>query len=219
MEGTNKTGSMETENTSTESNAIRYSNAVLNSIAEWVSHKKDIITYAQQTSGGWEGWAQVELAFYLTRAHGYQYNEGSTIWLKRESHVFTNSAQRIDIEISGPGSLLFELKCERGPPQKSDPNNPGHYIPDTTPSKSSSYVFADDMEDDKKKITTQLKANSPYAAVFAIGIAVTPEATAKMVSKKNSGFTQYKSNYNTGPITIWFWQLERDAIKKTGFFG
>ncbi|KAF5546744.1 hypothetical protein FNAPI_8762 [Fusarium napiforme] len=220
MDKTYKNNNIEIEKPPTGPGPIRYSNAVLEAIAKWICLKQDIITFAQTTSGGWEGWAQVELAYELTRVLGYQYNEGSTIWLKRESHTYTNAAQRIDMEIVAPGSqgsVLFELKCERGPPLKSDPKNTGHYIPDTAPSKSSAAVFAEDMEDDRKKIKTQLKANSPYSAVFAIGIAVTEKAAQEM--EKNSEFTQYESNYAIHPITIWYWQLQRETMQKTGFFG
>lgn len=196
---------MSIENNFTQSNDLRYSNAILESIAKWASAQQRIITYAQTTSGGWEGWAQVELAFNLTQAHGYKYDEGSIINLSRESHVFTIKAERADFDIAGPGRTLVELKCERGPPRKSDPNNPGHYILDTAPSKSSAQTFADDLKDDKDKITQKLKAEFSKTSAFVIGIAVTPQAEYLMASK-DFGFTKYKANYDTGPITIWYWK-------------
>ncbi|KIL89331.1 hypothetical protein FAVG1_07725 [Fusarium avenaceum] len=201
----NKPSTMSIEKGSMQSNDLRYSNSILESIAKWASEQQRIITYAQTTSGGWEGWAQVELAFNLDRAYGFKYDEGSIISLSRESHVFTIKAERVDLDISGPGHTLLELKCERGPPRKSDPKNPGHYILDTAPSKSSAQTFADDLKADKKKITEKLNAESSYKSAFVIGIAVTPEADRMMISE-DSGFTKYQSNYNTGPITIWYWK-------------
>ncbi|KAH6964685.1 hypothetical protein DER45DRAFT_557136 [Fusarium avenaceum] len=195
---------MSIEKGSMQSNDLRYSNSIFESIAKWASEQQRIITYAQTTSGGWEGWAQVELAFNLTRAYGFKYDEGSIIDLSRESHVFTIKAERVDLDIWGPGHTLVELKCERGPPRKSDPKNPGHYILDTAPSKSSAQTSADDLKADKKKISEKLNAESSYKSAFVIGIAVTPEAD-RMMKSEDRGFTKYQSNYDTGSITIWYW--------------
>lgn len=54
--------------------------------------------------GGWEGWAQVELALFLS-ACGYV--------VEREANIFADANRRIDLLIGWQGQFLgLEVKCE-----------------------------------------------------------------------------------------------------------
>ncbi|KAE9390654.1 hypothetical protein BT96DRAFT_1024443 [Gymnopus androsaceus JB14] len=58
--------------------------------------------------GGWEGWAQVELALFFQKQKDF---EGATI--SREDHVYEGTLRRDDLLIKKPSfTTMVELKCE-----------------------------------------------------------------------------------------------------------
>lgn len=73
----------------------------------WVDSNKKKIVKLYLQKGGWEGWAQAELALHLETLPG-----DPTI--EREVHVFENGRQAVDIKITCIDGTTFvvELKCE-----------------------------------------------------------------------------------------------------------
>lgn len=185
---------------------LRESNPILTSISNWILSKSDEIEYARSTNGGWEGWSQVELAWVLTRDHTYKYDQGSNILISRESHLFEEDSLKADLEISGPGGVVFELKCERGPRMVNDTQNPGQQKEDKTTKKSSAGQLVTGLQEDQGKVAG-LKVSAGITAVFVIGISVTPEAHERML-KEAKGFTMhsYAITGNESPICLWWWQ-------------
>ncbi|KAF5603990.1 hypothetical protein FPCIR_1051 [Fusarium pseudocircinatum] len=186
---------------------LRESNPILTSISNWILAKSDEIEYARSTNGGWEGWSQVELAWVLTRDHTYKYDQGSNILISRESHLFEENSLKADLEISGPGGVVFELKCERGPRMVDDPQNPGQMKEDTTTLKSSAGQLFTGLKADQAKVAG-LKASAGITAVFVIGISVTHEAYQRMATMPQDGnaFKLYTATGNNTPICLWWWQ-------------
>jgi hypothetical protein len=86
---------------------------IFESIMEWGKDQEDVINWAWDSPGGWEGWAQVE----LHRAFDYS--------ATREDHAYFMPAKRTDLAFNdGPfvmgedwanvpqECVLLELKCE-----------------------------------------------------------------------------------------------------------
>ncbi|KAG9506422.1 hypothetical protein J7337_003405 [Fusarium musae] len=187
---------------------LRESNSILTSISNWILAKSAEIEYARSTNGGWEGWSQVELAWILTRDHTYKYDQGSNILISRESHLFGENSLKADFEISGPGGVVFELKCERGPRMVDDPHNQGQMKEDTTTLKSSAGQLFTGLRADQAKVAG-LKASAGITAVFVIGISVTREAYEKMATmpQDENAFKLYTATGNDNtPICLWWWQ-------------
>lgn len=76
-------------------------------VQSWVLNNKEKIVQIYLQKGGWEGWAQVELASHLASLPGHPN-------IERESHVFENDRQAVDIKITCNDGTVFlvELKCE-----------------------------------------------------------------------------------------------------------
>ena len=108
------------------------SDLIINTICDFVQHHSQKMLDAMDQNGDWEGWAQVELAFWLTEGGSEYY------FCAREEKVFKDSAQKIDIwaehngysAIGGPSVdadypqngepvVGIELKCH-GPPQDTE---------------------------------------------------------------------------------------------------
>ncbi|EMT72618.1 hypothetical protein NOF04DRAFT_17924 [Fusarium oxysporum II5] len=183
-------------------NQLRESNPILTSISNWILAKSHEIAYARSNNGGWEGWSQVELAWALTRDHTYKYNQGSDIIIKREARLFEQDSLKADLEISGPGGVVFELKCERGPQMV-------HGKEDKTTLKSSAGQFFTGLKADQVKVAG-LRATTNITAVFVIGISVTKEAHDRMAGIKENEkpfklYTMIEDETET-PICLWWWQ-------------
>jgi hypothetical protein len=80
---------------------------VLKIVINWATLKSLLIGEAYAQSGGWEGWAQVELAIAFKRAF-----PDTTI--QREVHSFDVSSYKADFMLTYPGyrPLIIEIKCE-----------------------------------------------------------------------------------------------------------
>ena len=82
---------------------------ILRQISTWVWNQevlqKILTTYHQK--GGWEGWAQVEIAYFITK--------NNKVTIDREVEIYTATRKRVDFIITDPGKVkqIIELKCER----------------------------------------------------------------------------------------------------------
>ncbi|KAK6531930.1 hypothetical protein TWF694_003094 [Orbilia ellipsospora] len=87
---------------------------VLQAIGHAVHERRDFIQVAYRLNGGWESWAQVELAVYL--AEGFQH--GATVVVERETAVIdqtTGKKKWVDFDIStekAGSDFLVEMKCQ-----------------------------------------------------------------------------------------------------------
>lgn len=79
---------------------------VLEQISVWVATKKDAILRHFLQKGGWEQWAQAEIADVLTE-------KIPSAAIQREQHIFKNNDQEVDILVTdGDWDFCIELKCE-----------------------------------------------------------------------------------------------------------
>ncbi|KAF4985960.1 hypothetical protein FDECE_16203 [Fusarium decemcellulare] len=168
---------------------IRESNGILNSIAEWTKEKAEMIDFAYNTAGGWEGWAQVELAARLFRDHGAHYGLNQQNMVRREEKIYASSDKKADIALyrngkPTDGAYIFELKYE---------------------SSGNSGKFQAGLEDDMDKVKTDLKPDFKNAVIWVIGLDI---------SKKNNldtglsakGFKKYQPAGGFGEVRIWWWK-------------
>ncbi|THV02295.1 hypothetical protein K435DRAFT_792650 [Dendrothele bispora CBS 962.96] len=89
---------------------------IMNTIAKWGNDNGAKLEGAYRLKGGWEGWAQVELALVLKQMFETN-NPGSTIEVTREDPVYSGGTQRSDILITTRKGAqhftnMIELKCE-----------------------------------------------------------------------------------------------------------
>ncbi|MDG9670896.1 hypothetical protein ONV78_24365 [Hahella sp. CR1] len=76
----------------------------------WAKNKGEEIVRNFMQKGGWEGWAQVELANVFQTLPG-----DGVVNVEREVHAYQNARQAVDIKITDVNqqkSFLVELKCE-----------------------------------------------------------------------------------------------------------
>ncbi|KAJ3980763.1 hypothetical protein F5890DRAFT_1539769 [Lentinula detonsa] len=88
---------------------------VLERIVEWAEANGEKIQDAYNQKGGWEGWTQVELAFYLKRA--FESERYGVVTVTREDNVYQGNNQRSDLLITTRKGAehftnMLELKCE-----------------------------------------------------------------------------------------------------------
>ena len=108
-------------------NSYRSSSPIPNLIQKWVSENYDKVAAAINFKGGWEGWAQVEIAYEMVQAYSTpmisdRHRRGIKFDVTREAKVYSNKPDdRVDLVIHMPGNALrsdarpaylFELKCE-----------------------------------------------------------------------------------------------------------
>ncbi|GAB1738222.1 hypothetical protein NU219Hw_g2770t1 [Hortaea werneckii] len=88
-----------------------HTEGLIRDVCQAILERKDRIVEARQEKGGWEGWLQVELAYYLRRKLGMQYE------IQREQPIFAGR-QLIDLwalPVPGQRNLPWigaELKVE-----------------------------------------------------------------------------------------------------------
>jgi hypothetical protein len=95
---------------------IRYGDAITTAIAEWARQNSDKVREAWSEKGGWECWAQVELARSLRAS----IPGGGHVTVLREERVYqtprrrgTPTKERADLVLrSAATTLVIELKCE-----------------------------------------------------------------------------------------------------------
>jgi hypothetical protein len=142
-------------------------------IATWANSRAAIIQRAYDQKGGWEGWAQVEIALSLQDELSKKPDFLDV--LTREFPFYANDSLRADIAIlylpDGMPIDIIELKCESAFQTKQ---------------------FAAELYDDFVKVTTEnishLKNCHP-SRQFLIGIACTHEARDEALAniKKKAG--------------------------------
>ena len=73
----------------------------------WVKEHTPLIVRNYNQKGGWEGWAQIELALALK----FMYSDWK---VTREQHVFLNTRKKVDLLLTkeNESSYIIELKCE-----------------------------------------------------------------------------------------------------------
>lgn len=101
------------------------SSGIPNLIQTWAS-ESDKLKTAIYFKGGWEGWAQVEIAYemvqrYSTLMTSNQHRQGMKFDIRREERVYLNEPNnQVDLVISmsnepnadARSTYLIELKCE-----------------------------------------------------------------------------------------------------------
>jgi hypothetical protein len=86
-------------------------NELLNAIGQWANNKANDFQYYWPLKGGWESWAQAEIAAFIL-------NADSTSDIEREQHVYTNNSLSTDILVNANITanqqqiLVVEMKCE-----------------------------------------------------------------------------------------------------------
>ncbi|KAK7446507.1 hypothetical protein CaCOL14_010916 [Colletotrichum acutatum] len=139
------------------------------------------IRNAYSEKGGWEGWAQVEIANFIKS--GY-----TSLRVTREDGVYDGNTQRSDLILQNGSGIrtIIELKCERG----SAPN---------------SRWIVDEVIKDAEKLQGTLKTKFRPAICFAVGIAVTREAVMEIQKAYEAGRINNNGFYckNYGIYVFW----------------
>ncbi|WDK20912.1 hypothetical protein CGRA01v4_12201 [Colletotrichum graminicola] len=138
--------------------------------------------------GGWEGWAQVEIANVIKAKY-------SGLGVTREDGVYEGSLARSDLvlvnEASGVRNVI-ELKCQRG-----------------SASTNSKWIVQQ-VIDDAGKLQRTLKPEFRPAKCFAVGIAVTPDAIAEVKDDANWGSIRWTGQFCKNEQILTFW-VETDV--------
>lgn len=143
----------------------------------------DKIYSAYQQKGGWEGWAQVELAYLIEQKYG------ASFIITREDVIYDGNTQRADlllVDRANPNSRqIIELKCQG-------------YRKDQQYGNRS---IVAEVQSDVVKLQQNLKQAFKPARCLAIGIACTQGAVQEI--KNNANWTQYG----------WSGQLCKDTVQ------
>ncbi|KDN67625.1 hypothetical protein CSUB01_10831 [Colletotrichum sublineola] len=146
------------------------------------------IANAYSEKGGWEGWAQVEIANVIKANY-----EGLSV--TREDGVYDGSIARSDLvlvnEASGVRNVI-ELKCQRGS------------------ARTNSKWIVQQVLDDAGKLQRTLKPEFRPAKCFAVGIAITPDAIAEVQNNANWGMTRWTGQFCKDSQVLTFW-VEMDV--------
>ncbi|KAL8780875.1 MAG: hypothetical protein Q9213_006265 [Squamulea squamosa] len=151
--------------------------------------KKIHIAYTQK--GGWEGWAQVEIA-YLVQDHY------PNVTIDREVNVYTGTRKENDFVIRDKKNVtpiqIVELKCERGTQEATE--------------------FRDSFKDDIKKIINNpIGTEYKPAKAYAVGISCTENSLWKMRQAqddwKREGVKITGIECKSG---IWLWYYIKDIV-------
>ncbi|KAJ3992277.1 hypothetical protein F5050DRAFT_960625 [Lentinula boryana] len=161
-------------------------NPMMESIVEWANLNGTRLEKAYNQKGGWEGWAQVELASYLEQVFG---GEGVAT-VTREDNVYNGNDQRSDLLITTqkPNGTsftnMFELKCE---------------------SSANSGNFRTKVRADCTKIANGVwNANYAPCEAWIIAIGVTKTVGDFMVGGKNLAPYYKKIQAGGTQMTLWW---------------
>lgn len=176
------------------------SNPIVAGIRDWATQNAWKLAEAYKMKGGWEGWAQVEIAISVTRQHGFNYGKIRTD-TTREARVYEGTDKRSDILLATyeenraypKWTNMIELKCE------------GYYNKDR---------FVAAVEDDFKKLQSgKIKAEYGRCTGWVVAINVDPKVGKQLEAKLPdlSKLTAVKAEKG-GPtkeeeleLTIWFY--------------
>ncbi|KAL8796089.1 MAG: hypothetical protein Q9182_007423 [Xanthomendoza sp. 2 TL-2023] len=150
------------------------------------------IAAAYNQKGGWEGWAQVEIAYLVHVKY-------PNVTIDREVNVYAGTKKENDFVITDnvqptKPKQIVELKCERG--------------------TQTAAQFKQSFIDDIQKINS-LPIAPAYkpAKAYALGISCTAACHKLMMETewKNLG---YKVTWTQGPAgsNIWMWWYEKDVV-------
>jgi hypothetical protein len=165
---------------------IRETNAIADGIESWAKSNGAKIVQAYNMKGGWEGWAQVELAIALSRNHGWNYGSFQQNVISREDHVYDGTKQESDIMLSNKlGTNIIELKCESSYDSKN---------------------FAANVLTDLKKVANgEIASKYLPATVWVVGISVSQEVHVAM-KKITPALKLFQPFGETSPVSIWYWK-------------
>lgn len=112
---------------SSMADSFKSSNSIANLIQKWASENSKKVGAAIHFKGGWEGWAQVEIAYEMVMAYSNpmvsdQHRQGMKFDVAREEKVYKNKpGDIVDLVIhmlsnaartDARDTYLIELKCE-----------------------------------------------------------------------------------------------------------
>lgn len=130
---------------------------VIGWIEGWILKNQQKVIQAFLEKGGWEGWAQVELAEVLR-----QLPQGPTV--QREHPIYDNSREAVDFYISWAYNahppLCIELKCES---LWQSAKQGRQYI---------EHVFYKEIQDDIEKLQSSRKFAYSGQAAYVVAITV-----------------------------------------------
>jgi hypothetical protein len=168
------------------STGLSQSNPLAESIRKWAVGNAEKLYQAYSFKGGWEGWAQIELAIALQQEHGGQasYNQNM---ITREDTVYDGTKQRCDILLTTcQGGVpkwynFIELKCESSGMQSK---------------------FVGEVEADFAKVANGMaKKNLRPCTAFVCAISVSPECGTELAAKKPAP-VQISLG---GTMNLWMW--------------
>ena len=146
------------------------------------------ITTAYYQKGGWEGWAQVEIAYLVQDKY-------ANVTIDREVNVYAGTQKENDFVITDKYDAtkpkqVIELKCERGTQNATQ--------------------FRQSFVDDIIKINT-LPIGVAYkpAKAYAVAISCTDASYKLLFETEWEGNTVHRIECTAG---IWIWWYERDIV-------
>jgi hypothetical protein len=156
-------------------------------ILQWAKNQKAIIRQLFLQKGGWEGWAQCEIARELQRA----FPSNATTIVRENDEAYVAQALRCDISITMPGktAAIIELKCES-------------LFQDARANKAFCHALATDVT---KIFTAALTNQYTPAKLYAIGFTCSTQI-AGQVQNYNFGAqlsSQKVDDAAFDPITMW----------------
>lgn len=142
-------------------------------VNNWARQNISKIVSAYQQKGGWEGWAQVEIATALEKsresASAEEALKGTLTEASREVHVYADhSKQRADVVIASRSRIIpkhfviIELKCE------------GQYFKGD---------FVQEVEEDIEKLKGRISDDFKPAKAWALAISTSQEVYDKMLAE------------------------------------
>lgn len=166
---------------------------VIDRVWYWINKSDPNVTFkiaaAYNQKGGWEGWAQVEIAYLVQQ----KYPE---VTIDREVNVYIGTKKENDFVITDKNDAskpkqVIELKCERG--------------------TQTATQFRQSFSDDIAKIDNfPIGATYKPAKSYAVAISCTP-ASYKLLFETEwpQGIKVTRIECTSG---IWIWWYERDIV-------
>ena len=169
---------------------IKESDPILASIAAWANdpNTSEMIRFAHGTAGGWEGWAQVEIASRLFKDHSHDFGLNQYSDIVREARIYTSSTQSAaDMALyrggrPEAGSYIIELKCESS-------GNSGNFATATLADLA------------KISVPNAFASWTKPICAWVVGLEVGRDAVAAQ-KLSGAGFKIYQ--YPSGPVRMWW---------------
>lgn len=162
---------------------------VLEEVDEWCRGRSADLEPIYQLAGGWEAWAQVELALYFVP---------KATRVEREVKVYADNVSRADIVLYHAGDIaqIVEFKCHSQVQDSAATNN-----------------FARRVESDITKYNTRpLKPEYANAEYYVFGISCnTTVRNATEAYFRQPGKPRVLWEDVTADICLFFWRPSHDA--------